>query len=68
MTHAPSTETLTIQAGDNLTFAHTSIELNGWNNPLWFENCKDGRGTCWGDQYQAGTVPVLRERRLIRDQ
>jgi hypothetical protein len=44
MGHAPETETLKLNAGDAVGFAHQSYDPQGWTPNQW--NCRDGRGSC----------------------
>jgi len=45
MAHGPETETLTVQAGDTIEFAHSRWEPWNWKDAMFY-NCSNGRGSC----------------------
>ncbi|KAI0443598.1 glycoside hydrolase [Xylaria telfairii] len=53
MNHASSTEVLTVQAGDMITFAHQLNDPAEWTNAQ-FLDCPQGRGTCDDQGYTMG--------------
>jgi len=52
MAYAASTETMTIQAGDTLEFAHQRHDPDEWTDDEWY-NCTNGRGSCDPDDASA---------------
>lgn len=56
--HANETETLTIQAGDQLEMAITTMEpglYGGWKESH-FRNCPDNRGVCPAEDYRTEII------------
>lgn len=45
MAHAPATDVLHVNAGDEIEFAHSRHNPEDWTDDLWY-NCPEGRGTC----------------------